>query len=577
MQPPRSWILLAAAIPTSPALAADVDLFEPAGSLASGQGSLQGESPVLGDEGLSGGILGGFARDAVVRRGATGDPQPAVSSLAPVYLQGSWTSDDLFRFDVLLPVYAWVDAPLTGFSGPTLGDLRLQGSFPLWSADSGAAAFALVPRIGIPTAAASTLVTRGMSAGLVAAAGGRMGSLGWVADAGVSLAGNDPLEDTSVGLGSVVQLVGGGWWHASDTLRFGLETDLGLGLARTEAGANQSGTVHGFAQATLPSGLGATAGLGTGTLAGIGTPRYRLFAALTWASVLHDRDADGLVDDVDGCPDEAEDLDGFEDADGCLDADNDADTIADTSDACPDEAEDRDGFEDADGCPDPDNDADTVADVDDACPDEGGPAALGGCPDQDADGLIDRDDACPILAGLALYDGCPDRDEDGVPDPRDACPDEPRPAAEDPETSDGCPKTVYVTAEELKIEERIAFLTGKHTLHPASYPLLDKIRDVLQANNHVARLEIQGHTDNVGPADYNLRLSQRRADSVRAYLIEQGIAPGRLVSQGYGERAPLFTNRTETGRMKNRRVQFKILEQTPILADSTEEEGGQRP
>ncbi len=154
MQPPRSWILLAAAIPTSPALAADVDLFEPAGSLASGQGSLQGESPVLGDEGLSGGILGGFARDAVVRRGATGDPQPAVSSLAPVYLQGSWTSDDLFRFDVLLPVYAWVDAPLTGFSGPTLGDLRLQGSFPLWSADSGAAAFALVPRIGIPTAAA---------------------------------------------------------------------------------------------------------------------------------------------------------------------------------------------------------------------------------------------------------------------------------------------------------------------------------------------------------------------------------------------------------------------------------------
>lgn len=576
MQPPRSWILLAAAIPTGLSHAADVDPFEPSGSLASGEGTLQGESPELGDEGLSGGLLGGLAQDVVVRRDSSGQSVPAVSSLAPVYLQGSWTSEDLFRVDVMLPVYARVDAPLTGFAGPSLGDLRLQGVFPLLSAGD-AASFALIPRIGVPTASASSLVSRGMSAGLIAAAGGRVGSLGWVADAGVHLAGNDPLEEGSVGLGSTIQLIGGGWWHASEALRLGLESDLGLGLARTDAGVNNTGTVHGFAQLVLPSGLGATAGAGTGTLAGIGTPQYRLFAALTWTAVRHDRDADGLVDDDDACPDTPEDLDGFEDVDGCPDPDNDADTIADADDACPGEPEDPDGFEDVDGCPDLDNDADTVADVDDACPDAGGPVQLGGCPDQDDDGLIDRDDACPVLAGLAQFDGCPDRDDDGVPDPRDACPTEPRPEAEDPETSDGCPKTVYVTTEEIKIEERIAFHTGKHTLHPSSYPLLGQIQEALQANSHVARLEIQGHTDNVGPADYNLRLSQRRADAVRSYLINKGVAPGRLVAQGYGETAPMFTNRTEAGRKKNRRVQFKILEQTPILADSTEEGDDESP
>lgn len=99
-----------------------------------------------------------------------------------------------------------------------------------------------------------------------------------------------------------------------------------------------------------------------------------------------DRDGDGMSDVRDQCPDDPEDLDGFEDADGCPDLDNDGDGIADVDDMCPSAAEDRDGFEEEDGCPDPDNDQDGIPDFDDHCPNE--PETMNGFDD---------------------YDGCPDR------------------------------------------------------------------------------------------------------------------------------------------------------------------------
>ena len=256
------------------------------------------------------------------------------------------------------------------------------------------------------------------------------------------------------------------------------------------------------------SGLGVTAGAGTGVLAGIGTPEFRLYTAISYTTIRRDADQDGLKDDVDACADQAEDFDGFEDDDGCPDPDNDGDGLADAADGCVDQAEDLDGYEDDDGCPDPDNDADELADADDRCPDAPGPLALAGCPDRDGDGLVDVDDACPEVAGLAVYEGCGDADADGVPDQRDACPDDPKPADEDAARSDGCPKTVYVTAEQIKIEERIEFETGKSKIQSSSLPILDGVRDVLLASPQVVLLEIGGHTDNVGPSDYNRRLSQ---------------------------------------------------------------------
>ena len=106
----------------------------------------------------------------------------------------------------------------------------------------------------------------------------------------------------------------------------------------------------------------------------------------------------------------------------------------------------------------------------------------------------------------------------------------------------------------------IHFEVNRSTLLPASRKTLDAIGEVLQRNPHL-RLEIGGHTDSTGPEDYNLRLSQARAEAVRRYLIEHfGIAPERLVARGYGESQPIADNATATGRTLNRRVAFRVIE-----------------
>ncbi len=193
-------------------------------------------------------------------------------------------------------------------------------------------------------------------------------------------------------------------------------------------------------------------GAGAGLAYAIGVPIFRLIAGAAWAPrVTPDSDGDGMPDDVDGCPSEAEDLDGFADEDGCPEEDDDGDGVADGVDQCPSEAEDLDGHDDEDGCPDPDDDGDGIIDGYDSCPnvpeDMDGDRDTDGCPDddRDRDGLQDGADVCPDDAedtdGLGDEDGCPetDFDQDGIDDTEDECPDR----AEDLdgfEDTDGCPE-----------------------------------------------------------------------------------------------------------------------------------------
>lgn len=191
-------------------------------------------------------------------------------------------------------------------------------------------------------------------------------------------------------------------------------------------------------------------GLGTGILAGVGVPLLRVLGGGSWSPVVSDGDSDGVIDTADKCPEEPEDKDGFEDEDGCPDADNDADGIEDGADKCRDEAEDIDGFEDEDGCPDKDNDGDGVADGFDSCPDQpedmDGDRDNDGCPDNDTDqdGIDDENDKCPNepedTDGYGDEDGCPedDFDGDGIPDDQDDCPDEPE-TRNRIQDDDGCP------------------------------------------------------------------------------------------------------------------------------------------
>ncbi len=246
-----------------------------------------------------------------------------------------------------------------------------------------------------------------------------------------------------------------------------------------------------------------------------------------------DQDGDGILDNVDRCPRVAEDLDGFQDEDGCPEDDNDSDGIADPIDTCPLDAEDRDNFEDGDGCPELDNDKDGLNDRVDTCPND----------PEDKDGFED-DDGCPDT----------DNDQDTILDKDDKCPNE---AGVPP---DGCPKKynlVVVTEQKIELKQTVFFDTNRATIKPVSFALLDDVALAL-TDNPKMKVEVQGHTDSQGNDKLNLKLSQKRAESVRAYLQRKGVAKDRMVARGYGEDQPLVDNRTDAGRAQNRRVEFII-------------------
>ena len=116
---------------------------------------------------------------------------------------------------------------------------------------------------------------------------------------------------------------------------------------------------------------------------------------------------------------------------------------------------------------------------------------------------------------------------------------------------------------EIVIRRQINFATDSDVIDASSTPPLAEIADVMLRNPQITKIELQGHTDNVGSADHNLDLSQRRADSVRRWLVEQGgVEAGRLEAKGYGATRPLVPNITPSNRARNRRSQFIIVEQT---------------
>ena len=192
-----------------------------------------------------------------------------------------------------------------------------------------------------------------------------------------------------------------------DVVRPGLEVDVGFEFALSSS--FRFGPFIRYAHAFQTDGAELALGQGDGTFLIIGLSGALTFGGEEAAPV--DTDRDGSNDDVDRCPNEPEDVDGYEDEDGCPDTDDDADGVPDADDSCPREAEDRDGFQDEDGCPDPDNDGDGIADGDDQCPNEAedmnGQADEDGCPDagEDSDGDGSRAwcsrSRCRALGGCA--------------------------------------------------------------------------------------------------------------------------------------------------------------------------------
>ncbi len=339
-----------------------------------------------------------------------------------------------------------------GMSAVGLGDPELEGKFRLHGdvKDTfvlGAAVFATAP-LGHAMKEGYLLGDRTPSAGLRAILDGESGPFSF----GGNLVGIYRGESTvgSTALGPEFRYNAAFGFRVSPVLRL-IAEGFGGTKSSTKNGTNSLEGLGGVQISPLSSSIAVSAGVGTGIIEGVGVPKVRAFVGIMYAGAQGDRDGDGINDDADQCPTEAEDRDGSEDSDGCPDLDNDGDGIADGADKCLKEPEDMDGFQDGDGCPDPDNDKDGVADGADRCPDKAetknGFNDEDGCPDepdQDGDGVADSKDKCPTEAedtdGFEDTDGCPDpdNDKDGIADSSDECVDEPE-TKNGFEDADGCP------------------------------------------------------------------------------------------------------------------------------------------
>jgi outer membrane protein OmpA-like peptidoglycan-associated protein len=207
-----------------------------------------------------------------------------------------------------------------------------------------------------------------------------------------------------------------------------------------------------------------------------------------------DRDADGLTDAVDRCPDEPEDKDGFQDEDGCPDPDNDADGVPDVSDKCPSDPENKNGYQDEDGCADAPPKAAAAAAAETAWPDK---LDLGG----------------------------------GVS---------------------------FVKGRFFEFATQIGFAHNASTLEEASLKILERVSGLLLGRGKALSIEIGVHSDSMGSDEHNQKLTQARADEIKRVLVKAGVAASRIKAVGYGETQPIASNATAADRAKNRRVEIRV-------------------
>jgi OmpA-OmpF porin, OOP family len=500
-----------------------------------------------------------------------------LSAQVPVLLTQS--GDDLTQFGL--------DAPSTG---PGLGTPYVGARLGLLSQeDDQPVDLSLGAQVGLPVGSATALARDGaprINPSLMV--GRRFGSLRAGLEAGVVVRSTSVLvEDfniqdevgTELRVGAVLASMGEG-------IRGELNLIGSVPFSRT------GGTVEALAGARMPVGskLEAYGLAGVAVGEAPGTPTFRALLGVAYghtpprcvAGGKHapeqcpdlDDDNDGVKNSLDTCQGQG----GRVDAQGCPVKDVDGDGVFDPDDkcvtvpglaqfqGCPDT--DQDGIEDsADKCPQvpgvaqfqgcPDTDQDGIEDSADKCPQVAGVPQFQGCPDTDKDGIEDAVDACPAEPGIAELKGCPAKDTDGdtLPDHRDNCPTEPGPV-----DNQGCPvkekQIVSIEKDRIEIKDKVYFDTNKTTIQKRSFKLLDQVAKVILEHPELEKVWIEGHTDERGSNLYNSELSQRRAESVRDYLIKKGVAPQRLEARGMGRTLPVAPNTTEKGRAANRRVEF---------------------
>jgi OOP family OmpA-OmpF porin len=470
-----------------------------------------------------GGVLD-YAMKPLVAYDAQGREQLAlVSDQLFVHLGASYILRDRYRVALNLPVLllnagsdvATASGTYTATRTVSLGDLRLGGDWLLMGEYGQLVSLAAGLQVFFPTgnrdAFASDGTPRAEPRLMVS---GDLGAFTYATGLGVMLRPRE-LDYAGSALGSELTFsAGAGIRLLERALVVGPELFGATGFRAPLASETTPLELLLGAHYAMPGGLRVGLGAGPGLTQGLGTPSLRTLATAAWMPPIpadRDRDGDGWIDRMDACVDVA--------AGGRPDL---------TRPGCP-------------------------------------------APDRDGDGFVDAEDVCPDVRGSDPNPGrrgCPpeppkpqpkpDQDRDGVSDDVDACPTEVGFADPNPKVN-GCPRArVDTEAKQIRILQRIEFDYDQATLRPSSTPVLDAVRKLLVEHPEISRIEIQGHSDNLGGPEYNLGLSQRRADAVRLWLFTHGISAVRLRAVGYAETRPIDSNDTATGRQNNRRVEFHI-------------------
>jgi hypothetical protein len=342
-------------------------------------------------------------------------------------------------------------------------------------------------------------------------------------------------SEISAGLGLAYDL--------TENLGIGLDAHALIPLTKADDGecegdcknGDQTAEVIAGASYAITGGFAVTLGVGASVLTSAArSPTVRGVLGMSWTPAgspgqrmvsRGDKDGDRLPDNIDLCADEPEDMDGFQDDDGCPELDNDLDGVLDAQDQCKDEPEDRDGHQDEDGCADPDNDADKVPDVNDRCPND----------IEDMDGFDDDD-------------GCPDEDNDGdsFVDAKDQCPNEAE-SVNNYQDQDGCPDVSpqggpKLTATGIDLQgDTVDFVGNTDRLTAQATKVLDLVANIMrpaiaeaQARGNVFRIRIEVGVARGRNARLDQDLSDRRADAVRAYLASKGIGVANMDVAGTG-------------------------------------------
>lgn len=463
---------------------------------------------------------------------------------------------DRLRIGVDLPVYLY--AAGNGNQEAGLGDVAADAKVTLLDGENAPLNIALNGRLSLPTNTVATALGDPTVGWEVAAIVDRsFGPVMLAANLGTRGGPKTELENIEVNDAFLFR-TGMGYELVEETAGLSAELAGRVNFVQSNGGGTPAEWLvggYGYAYDNLT----VRGGFGSGFTAGLGAPDFRLMIGVGWEPrgerKPKDTDLDGITDDIDACIEEPEDMDQFEDTDGCPDFDNDGDGILDVADKCPLKPEDIDGWKDDEGCPDPNTDVKmSVVDADGATLD------LAKATLRKGDAVIERggsmlekklEPGTYTLSGVAgtyvnneltfeVINGPPQAFVLALEKQKNV--------------------KIVVSRDRIDLKDTINFETAKAVIKSDSFDLLDQAVTILQDYPEIRKLRVEGHTDSRGSASYNLELSKKRAASVMQYFIDKGVDAERLLSEGYGEERPLDSAKTQDAYAKNRRVDFFILD-----------------